>query len=198
MSIRPSVNRRAFGARLMLPFAKKEDVVSIWVPMVNPIEQVHPLRPAPRMCRMYVLGGGAHLVWDCLPLPYTHIEQETWLQRRSRRPCLQRQAAWSLDSTISKFLYSKKEIKKVFLIVCHTSDSNLQYSDPESMGRVATPCGDLLYDLLTPCVGTLKSIAFTIYELQLIQPAGYTICRWFLVGRDMTSLKTITCEARPF
>ena len=82
--------------------------------------------------------------------------------------------------------------------MCHTSDSNLQYSDPESMGRVATPGGDLLYDLLTPCVGTLKSIAFTIYELQLIQPAGFTICRWFLVGRDMTSLKTITCEARPF
>ena len=34
------------------------------------------------------------------------------------------------------------------------------HSDPESMGRVATPDGDLL----TPCPGTLRSTAFTIYE----------------------------------
>ena len=41
-------------------------------------------------------------------------------------------------------------------------DLNLQCSDPESMEQVATPGGDLLVDLLadllTPCVGTLRSI----------------------------------------
>ena len=30
------------------------------------------------------------------------------------------------DSAISKSLYSKNEIKKMFLAVCHTRDSNLQ------------------------------------------------------------------------
>ena len=39
---------------------------------------------------------------------------------------------------------------------------------PESMGRVVTPGGDLLDDLLddlvTPCAGTLRSTAFPIYE----------------------------------
>ena len=39
----------------------------------------------------------------------------------------------------------------MFLTVYHTWDSNLQYSDTESMGRVAIPGGDLLDDLLTPC-----------------------------------------------
>ena len=34
---------------------------------------------------------------------------------------------------------------KNVLTLCHTWDSNLQYSDPQSMGRVhSTPCGDLL------------------------------------------------------
>ena len=54
----------------------------------------------------------------------------------------------------------------MLLTLCHSWDSNLQYSDPKSMGRVATPGGDLLYDLLyhllTPCVGTIRTIAFTI------------------------------------
>ena len=52
-------------------------------------------------------------------------------------------------------------------------DLNLQYSDPESMGRVVTPVGhllddlqgDLLDDLLTPCAGTVRTITFTIYKL---------------------------------
>ena len=48
--------------------------------------------------------------------------------------------------------------------LCHTWDLNLQYSDPESVGRVATPGGDLLDDLLTPFAGTLRTIAFTIYK----------------------------------
>ena len=38
----------------------------------------------------------------------------------------------------------------------------------EPMGRVATPCGDLLDDLLddllTPCAGILRTIALTIYK----------------------------------
>ena len=60
----------------------------------------------------------------------------------------------------------------MLLILCHTWDSNRQYSDPEYMGRVATHGGhlpddllyDLLDDLLTPCAGTLRSIAFTVYK----------------------------------
>ena len=70
--------------------------------------------------------------------------------------------ALPLNSTIFKSLYFKKE--RILLIVFHTWDSNLQYSDLESMGRVITPGGDLLGDLLTPCAGTLRSIAFTKYE----------------------------------
>ena len=46
----------------------------------------------------------------------------------------------------------------MFLTLCHTWDLKLQNSDPESMGRVATPGGDLLNDLLTPCAGTLRAI----------------------------------------
>ena len=48
----------------------------------------------------------------------------------------------------------------------------LKYTDPECMGRVVTPGGDLLDDLLddllTPCAGTLRSRAFTIilYETE--------------------------------
>ena len=56
----------------------------------------------------------------------------------------------------------------MFLTLCHTWDSNLQYSYPESIRRVVTSGGDLLddlpNDLLTPCAGILRSIAFTIYE----------------------------------
>ena len=57
------------------------------------------------------------------------------------------------------------------------------------MGRVPTPGGDLLDDLLdgllTPCAGTLRTVAFTIYKTgNLTQPSGYTMVRWFLVGRD--------------
>ena len=62
-----------------------------------------------------------------------------------------------LDSIILKCLYSKK---KMFLTLCHMWDSNLQYSDPESMGRVVTHGGDLQDDLLTSCAGTLRTIAF--------------------------------------
>ena len=51
------------------------------------------------------------------------------------------------------------------LTLCHTWGSNLLNPDPKSMGRVATPggdlLGDLLDDLLTPCAGTLM-IAFMI------------------------------------
>ena len=43
---------------------------------------------------------------------------------------------------------------KQYLTLCHTWDSNLQYTDPDSMGRVTTPGGDQLDDLLTPCAGT--------------------------------------------
>ena len=43
--------------------------------------------------------------------------------------------------------------------------SNLQYSNPESMGRVATPGGDLLDDLLTPCAGTPRIIGFNVYKI---------------------------------
>ena len=63
---------------------------------------------------------------------------------------------------------SKKK-KKKGLTQCHTSESNLQFSNPESMGRVVTSGADLLDDqlddLLTPCAGTLRTIAFTIYEI---------------------------------
>ena len=63
-----------------------------------------------------------------------------------------------------KILYFKTEIKKMFSL-CPPCDSILYYSDPESMGRVVTPGGDLLGDLLTLCAGTLSSIAFIIlYE----------------------------------
>ena len=53
---------------------------------------------------------------------------------------------------------------------------NLKYTDPESMGRAATAGGDLLDDLLddllvdllvgllTPCAGTHRAIAFTMYK----------------------------------
>ena len=68
-------------------------------------------------------------------------------------------------------LFLKRQVdlpnsKKDFfpLILCHKWDSNLQYSDPESIGRLPTPAGDTLDDLLTPCAGTLRSIVFTIYE----------------------------------
>ena len=107
-----------------------------------------------------------------------------------------RPVASPLDSTTLKCSYSKKEKKHVFNTV--TWDSNLQYPDPKSTGRVTTPGGDLLddHDLLTPCAGTLRTIAFTIY---LIQPAGYSIFCWFLVGRQHgVSLKIVTCEPRPF
>ena len=60
----------------------------------------------------------------------------------------------------------------MLLTLCHTWSSNVQYSDPESMERVATPGEDLLDnlldnlqdDILTPCVGTFRSIALTIYK----------------------------------
>ena len=79
-----------------------------------------------------------------------------------------RQVGEPLDSITFIILYSKKELKRMFLTLCHTWDSNFQYSNPASMGRVVTPGGDLLddplYDLLTPCAGTLKTIAYTIYN----------------------------------
>ena len=62
-----------------------------------------------------------------------------------------------------------------FLTLCHTWDSDLRCSNPESMGIVATPGGDLLNDqleasglevllddLLTPCAGILRTISCTI------------------------------------
>ena len=58
---------------------------------------------------------------------------------------------------------------------------------------------DLLDNLLTPCAGTLKTIAFTIYNWQLTKPAGI----WYILlvlGREIRhcSLKTVTCEPRLF
>ena len=44
-----------------------------------------------------------------------------------------------------------------FYIPSHTWDSNLQYSDPDVMGPVATPGGDQVDDLLTPCAGALRT-----------------------------------------
>ena len=77
-----------------------------------------------------------------------------------------------LDSTISNIVYCllfQKEREKKFLTLYHTWDLNLQYSDPESMGRVTTPGPDLLdnllVDLLTPCAGTLRPIEFTIHKI---------------------------------
>ena len=52
----------------------------------------------------------------------------------------------------------------MLLSLCHTWDLNLQYSDPESMRRVAIPLGDLLDDLLAHCAGTLRTTAFTMYK----------------------------------
>ena len=49
--------------------------------------------------------------------------------------------------------------KEVFLTLCHSWDVNLQYSDPEFMGRVATHGGDLLDDQLTPCAGIIHFIS---------------------------------------
>ena len=55
----------------------------------------------------------------------------------------------------------------------HTLDSNLQHSDPESMGRVATPGGDLindhLGDLLTFCAGTLRTMHSLCIKLVTIK-----------------------------
>ena len=70
------------------------------------------------------------------------------------------------------FYIPKWKLKKMFLTLCHTWDLNLQYSDQDYMGRVATPGGDLLDDLLddllTPCAGTLRSIAFTIHVYEFV------------------------------
>ena len=51
-------------------------------------------------------------------------------------------------------------------------DLYFQCSDPESMGRVATPGGDLLGDLLddlldNPCAGTLMTI-YSIHYIELV------------------------------
>ena len=52
--------------------------------------------------------------------------------------------------------------------LCHIWGSNLKYSDPDSIRRVATAAGDLLDNLLndplTLCAGTLRTKAFTIYK----------------------------------
>ena len=82
-------------------------------------------------------------------------------------------------------------------------DSNLQYSDLESMGRVATPGGDLLDDLLddllTSCAGILRSIAFTIMKVTTNSASWlYYISLVLGKNRQECSLKTIPCEARPF
>ena len=66
---------------------------------------------------------------------------------------------WPLDSTINNLLYSKKKI-----ITSTVSSMGLEPTDPGSMGGVAIPGGDLLDDLLTPCAGTLRTIASTIHK----------------------------------
>ena len=53
----------------------------------------------------------------------------------------------AVGNLILKFWYSKKEIKKMFLTLCHTWDSNLWY--PKFMESEATSGGDLLDDLST-------------------------------------------------
>ena len=60
----------------------------------------------------------------------------------------------------SYIFVSQKEKKN--LIIVSPMGSNIQFSDPEYMGREITPGGDLLDDPLTPCAGALRTIAFTI------------------------------------
>ena len=75
----------------------------------------------------------------------------------------------------------------------------------ESLERVATSGGDLLDDLpddlLTPYAGTLSTISFTIYKtgdlfshwldyISLVLSTERQHCTY--------SLKTITCESRPY
>ena len=79
--------------------------------------------------------------------------------------------ALPLDSTIFEFSYSKKEtftlcdkVNVSFLQYEISWHSNRQYLDPEYMGRLANPVGDLLDDLLVACAGILRSISFTMYK----------------------------------
>ena len=73
-------------------------------------------------------------------------------------------------------------------MLCHTWDSYLQYSDPESMGRVAIPGGDLLDDLLddplTPCAGTIRTMAFTIYINLATNSASWLYYILLILGRE--------------
>ena len=99
---------------------------------------------------MVVVGeGGIYSeiegIVDVLSSRVCHIPCETRF-----RCILTLQVASSLDSTIFKFSYSKKEKYDVL----NTWDSNLQHSDPESMGESCHPQGantggDLLDDLAT-------------------------------------------------
>ena len=92
----------------------------------------------------------------------------------------------------------------MFLTLCHTWDSNLQYSYPESIWRVVTSGGDLLddhpNDLLTPCDGILGCRAFTIYMKMAPNSASWLYYILLVLGRKRQdcSLETITSEARPF
>ena len=66
-----------------------------------------------------------------------------------------------VGSHVIYHLQSKKE--KYFFKLCHTWDTNFQYSNPESKA----PWGEwspLVDDLLTPCAGTVMTKAFTIYK----------------------------------
>ena len=65
----------------------------------------------------------------------------------------------------------------MILTLCHTWHSNLQYSNPESMGKVATSGDDLLDNLLdvflSPCSGTLRTKAFTLLYFILLSIGGW-------------------------
>ena len=84
------------------------------------------------------------------------------------------QVALPLDSAIFKFLISQKEKKQhIPNNVSHIGFKPTKLKFRVWMERVATPNGDLLGDplgdplddLLTPCAGTLRTIAFTIYKI---------------------------------
>ena len=71
-----------------------------------------------------------------------------------------------LPSLIQQFYNSIfQKGKKHFISTVSHMGFEPRFSDPESMGREATPCGDPLDDLLTPCAGTLSlaGLAFDMY-----------------------------------
>ena len=70
-----------------------------------------------------------------------------------------------LDSIILYFYIPKRKRINVLNTVLHMGFEPTMF---KAIGRVTAPGGDilddLLDDLLTPCAGTLSTIAFTIYK----------------------------------